>query len=465
MRSIRTVPAEELRGKRVLVRIDPDDALQLRESSATFALLSAAGASVIVIASERAQGISASDIYCNEAFSLSHEARASTIEAARKARLAVAGLAFEREFNQLEAVLRDPQRPVVTVLGGELSRDKLLLVEEIARRSDRTLLGGELCFPFMQSRGIAYDTPLVTDEMLRIAERILTEADNDKRFIITPADFTVADEATFRRLTRGEPFVFEPPVRNVGEDQLRRGDIICDIGPITQWSWSDTFRLSRLLFWHAPLGIFEIQLFSKGTQFLAEELTGYTDKTHQAILCGSGLVAAVEGTGFSGKINQHVTSAGRAALHYFAGRPLPAVQVLEMRDKARARPCRILIPLEGKDSDIGIVKTAARMATHDARIFLLHVRAGFDEERHPDLAAAMTQAQRYQRRVESERIFARANAVLASHSLVSAGQSTGQGKPADVILRHAKRIRAEVIVLTTGVQRIMKYGVRAALVA
>jgi len=465
MRSIRTIPPEELRGKRVLVRIDPDDALQLRESSPTLALLSAAGASVILVTSERGEGISVSDIYCNEAFSLSHEARASTIDAARKAGLAVAGLAFEREFNQLEAVVADSQHPVVTVLGGELSRDKLLLVEEIARRSDRVLLGGELCIPFLRSKGIPYDTPLVTDEMMQIAERIVTEAHNDKRFIITPTDFTVADEANFRRLSRGEPFALEPPVRDVREDQLRRGDIIGDIGPITRWSWSDIFHLSRLLFWHAPLGIFEIQLFSKGTRFLGAELAAYSDEGHRAIVCGNSLVAAIQGTGFPGKINQHVTAAGRAALHYFAGRPLPAVEVLRIKGRGRAEPCRILIPLHGKDSDTSIVKAAARMATHDAEIFLLHVRAGFDEEQYPDLAATMTVPERYKRRVESERLFAQANAVLASHGLVSAGQSTAQGKPAEVILRRATRIRAEVIVLAAGAQRIMKDGVRAALVA
>lgn len=448
-----------------MVRINPADALELRESLPTLSLLSAAGASIIIVSSENAEENTSCDIYCNEAFALAHEARESTMKAAKKAPLAVAGLAFERELNHLQAVLGAPEHPVVTVLGGELSRDKLLLLEEIARRSDRVLLGGELCIPFMASRGIPYNIPLLTDEMILIAERILTEARNDKRFIITPADFTVVDEVNFNRLVRGAPFALGPPVRDVREDQLRRGDIICDIGPITRWSWSDLLGLSRLLFWHAPLGLSDIQLFAQGTRFLATEVARHTDEAHRAIVCGSSLVAAIQGSGFPGKINQHVTAAGRAALHYFAGRPLPAVEILQLKDRARGEPLRVLIPLNGSDSDESLLNTAAQMVGHDAAIFLLHVREGLDEEQYPDFNAAMTAAERYKRRIESERIFASANAVLASHGLLAAGQSTAQGKQTEVVLRHTNRIRAEVIVLPPGARRMMKRGVPAALVA
>jgi hypothetical protein len=90
------------------------------------------------------------------------------------------------------------------------------------------------------------------------------------------------------------------------------------------------------------------------------------------------------------------------------------------------------------------------MAARDAELFLLHVRPGPDEERYPDLSAALSEAEICERRIESERIFARANAILASRGLIAADQIAAQGEPAEVILRYANRIGAELITLASG---------------
>jgi 3-phosphoglycerate kinase/nucleotide-binding universal stress UspA family protein len=442
---LRTIPPKELRTQRVLVRIDPHDELELRESLPTLAFLTSAGARVTVVTEEPERAI-ACEIFCNEAFSLSHEVRTSTTAVAKKARIAVAGLAFERQLSQLETVLAEPERPVIAVLGGELSRKKLLLAAEVARRSDRLFIGGELCIPFLLSRGVRYTSPVVTDEMISLAAKILEEAREEKRFVVTPADFAVLNEEDFRRYSRNEPLVFGPPLRHVRENEIRSGDIICDIGPVTQWSWGDNFGIARTIFWHAPLGITEIDVFSRGTRFLAAALADDTDALHRGIVCGRTLIASIRRSRVSEKITRHLTPAGRAALHYFAGQPLPAVEVLYEKSEGRRDPHRILIPLDGSDSDANLIETAARVVTENAQVFLLHVRQGPDEEQYPDFVAAMSEAEKYQRRVESERIFARANAMLAAHGLVSSAQSTAQGKPPEIISRHAKRLGAEVIV-------------------
>jgi 3-phosphoglycerate kinase len=80
-----------------------------------------------------------------------------------------------------------------------------LLVEEIVRRADRTLIAGQLVFPFLVARELLLSSAAVTEEMVTIAERIMREARDNNRSIDTPADFTVVDKATFERLSRGEP--------------------------------------------------------------------------------------------------------------------------------------------------------------------------------------------------------------------------------------------------------------------
>src|SRR6266850_3899514 len=201
------------------------------------------------------------DIYCNEAFALSHEVRASTVGVAKRAKRAVAGLAFERELSTLEVKLCEPRRPSLALLGGEVSKDKLLLAEEIARRSDRTFVAGQLALPFLIAKELLLSSPAVTEEMVSIALCMMAAARTEKRVVNTPADFTVVDRKTFERLSRGEPVPPAPPLLNVTENEIGPDRIIADIGKVTRWSWSDWFGPSRTIFWHGPVGISEIDLF------------------------------------------------------------------------------------------------------------------------------------------------------------------------------------------------------------
>ena len=388
-----------------------------------------------------------SGVYCNDAFALSHEIRASTVGVAKKAKRAVAGMSFERELNMLVAQLGEPRTPSLAVLGGALSKDKLLLTEDVAGRSDRTLVAGQLVLPFLIARNILPRSAAVTEEMIAIAERMMAQARVNKRVLATPADFTVTDMRTFERLSRGE-FVRAPVLQNVPENKVGAEQIICDIGKATRWSWSDWLAPARTIFWHGPLGVSEIDLFCEGSRFLATELANRTWSTvHRKVVCGASLLAGLRRIGFATERIKHVTYAGRAALHYFAGRPLPAVDVLGQASDAKRAAPRILIPLNGSERDAISLHAAAEGAAADAKIFLLHVRLGWDEEQYPDLAAALNEAERLERRIESERIFARANAILASRGVLSAQQAAVQGKPITMIVRNARRLKADLIVL------------------
>jgi nucleotide-binding universal stress UspA family protein len=126
---------------------------------------------------------------------------------------------------------------------------------------------------------------------------------------------------------------------------------------------------------------------------------------------------------------------------------------------------RILIPLSGADSDASALHLAAEMAPRDAEFFLLHARSGPDEERYPDFRRA-TEAERFERSIESEHIFARANAILASRGLVSTGQLALQGDPDEIILRVANQMAAELIALAAGTaRRVIDHATCSVLVA
>jgi len=126
---------------------------------------------------------------------------------------------------------------------------------------------------------------------------------------------------------------------------------------------------------------------------------------------------------------------------------------------------RILVPLSGADSDASALHVAVEMAPRGAEFFLLHARSGPDDERYPDFKRA-SEAERFERGIESERIFARANAILASRGLISAGQLATQGDPEEIILRVANQMAAELIVLAAGsARRVIDHAACSVLVA
>jgi phosphoglycerate kinase len=498
IKRLSAIPKDQLSGKTVLVRVATEHNLRPPDWLPTLAYLEQAGADIIV-ASDEPLGDTQSlitrlidreirtidnladeagektadeafgaglarlgDLYCNEAFALSHEVRASTLILPRKAPVAVAGLAFERDLDALESLTAEPLDSLLSILGGELSPKKLLLAEEIARRSDHLLVGGRLCLPFLLVKGVLRD-PSVSDEMVTIADRMMTEAQADKRFISVPEDFIVMDRGKFDRLQRGEPFV-RIPWQNVAEAKLRTDHVICDIGEVARWHWNDLLGHVRRIFWNAPLGISEIDAFGEGSLFLAGKLIERAATApYRIVVCGQSLVSFLRDADRRIEHLRHLTTSGCAALHYIARLPLPAVDGLADADPRYARR-RILIALTGsEDEDVPTLQAAAELVSRNAGVFLLHVRPGPDEERYPDFAASLTKEEKLQRQIESKRLLTRAKYVLAERGVFPSGEYIAQGNPSELVRRFAIRIRAELVVLSSR-GRSIRYAAPATLV-
>jgi phosphoglycerate kinase len=511
VKSIETLPPNDLTGQAVFVRIDAEDELKLNEALPTLSFACEAGARVVVAthcglgpAALRADFIPArlgsllgrpvgklddwkdessqravnqladgavlmvenlafedgeiagddivadqlsrlAEIYCNEAFGLAHEVRASTVGVAKRAKHAVAGITFARELAMLEVMLGERRSPSLAFLAGEISKDKMLMAEEIAGRVDHAFVAGQLAFAFLMVNRRLRSHPAVTDEITVIAERMLATARDRKHTIHTPADYTVVERSAFERLSRGE-YVVPPVLHNVAENELQADFVIGDIGEATRWGWSDWFGSARTIFWHGPLGICEIDQLCESSRFLANELANRTWPTlHRSVVCGTSLISALRRIGFPVERLRHFTRAGTAALHYFACRPLPAVAVLNDGSAAGMKPARVLIPLDGSERDSVSLQAAAQHATDDAELILLHVRPGPDEDQYPEIVELLGETEKLQRRLESERVFARANGILAASGKISTQQLAVQGKPVDMIIRYAERMSADMI--------------------
>ena len=386
------------------------------------------------------------DVYCDEAFSLAHEVRASTVGVASMARLAVAGFEFERAREILDAVLDRPARPFLAAFGGSLSIAELLLLESIAARADVTLLGGEVCLAFLKAAGASIGAAAVPDEAVAIADRILADGRTWNRTMLVPRDFMTVDSTdpglAGRSLREGYT---SASLRYTDADSLGPTDIAADIGIDTRRSWGEQLASARTVFWHGPLGICESPPLAEGTLFFAHEIASRTwPGLHRTVICGELLAAVLRGANFSPARVDYLSPAGPAILHYAATRPLPAVEALRLH--SRKRTPVVLLVLSGTDEDRAVTAFAANWFPAACAIRCIYVQRGLDEDSYPDIYLARPINEVLAEGRRADQIFGRAEAVLAGYGLIPADRVLVHGNQAERVIRRACELRADVIV-------------------
>jgi phosphoglycerate kinase len=98
-----------------------------------------------------------------------------------------------------------------------------------------------------------------------------------------------------------------------------------DIGPETVEKFGRYIQEARTIFWNGPLGVFEIEPFSRGTVAIAKKIaqSGAT-----SVVGGGDTIAAIKKAGVEDKIT-HISTGGGASLEFLEGRVLPGVEVLQ----------------------------------------------------------------------------------------------------------------------------------------
>jgi phosphoglycerate kinase len=221
---------------------------------------------------------------------------------------------MENELRYLGGVLESPERPFVAILGGAKVSDKLEVIDNLLTRVNRLLIGGAMAYTFFRSRGLATGTSLVEDDKIGEARRIIERAAELGVQLELPSDHVVAeriDEAA-------ESEVLRIPDPSLGQ---RKG---LDIGPATIGRFQDQLTDARTVVWNGPMGVFEIEQFSRGTVAVAEAVARVKGTT---IVGGGDSIAAIRQAGVSDRID-HISTGGGASLEFLGGRRLPGVEAL-----------------------------------------------------------------------------------------------------------------------------------------
>jgi phosphoglycerate kinase len=259
------------------------------------------------------------DVYVNDAFGTAHRAEATTHGLARFAPLACAGPLLAAELEALGRALGQPQRPLVAIVAGSKVSTKLTLLNNLAGKVDRLIVGGGIANTFLMAEGFAVGKSLVEPDLVPECRRVLqTLAAKGATLplpidVVTTTEMAVHAKAMLRRA-----------------DDVRPDEMILDFGPASSQVLAHVINEAGTIIWNGPLGVFEIGAFAQGTHNLALAVAGATARGAFSIAGGGDTLAAIAKYGIADRIS-YISTGGGAFLEFLEGKTLPAVAVLEQR--------------------------------------------------------------------------------------------------------------------------------------
>jgi phosphoglycerate kinase len=260
------------------------------------------------------------DVYVNDAFGTAHRAHASTEGVAHLLRPAVAGFLMMKEIEFLGRLLAGPERPYVAIIGGAKISGKIDVLKNLMDRVDGLLIGGGIANTFLKALGVEIGGSLFEESALDMAREIIDLAGSKDIAFILPDDFVVADEVASGSAVN---------LRS-REEGVADGGSIVDIGERTLVQFIEHIGRARTIFWNGPVGVFEIEGFSRGTLEIAQSVAAASQGGAFAVVGGGDTASAVAKAMVADKVT-HVSTGGGASLEFVEGKELPGIAVLSKK--------------------------------------------------------------------------------------------------------------------------------------
>ena len=203
----------------------------------------------------------------------------------------------------------------MVVLGGSKVSDKLGVIEALAEKADKIIIGGGMCYTFLAAQGHNVQKSLLQEDMVDTCKELI-ERFGDK--LLLPVD-----------VAAGAEFDKDTEKKIVGLDEIPEGWMGLDIGPETAKNYAEAIKDSKTVFWNGPMGVFEFPNFADGTKAVAEAMIAATKENGSFTVVGGGdSAASVRTLGLDEGGFSHISTGGGASLELIEGKELPGVSVL-----------------------------------------------------------------------------------------------------------------------------------------
>ena len=245
------------------------------------------------------------DVYVFDAFGTSHRSHASTYGAIHAAHSSCSGFLLEDEISALKKATESMNSPTLSIVGGSKVSSKLEVIKNLLQISDEVLTGGGITNTFLKAQGNNIGISLCEDSMLSQAKELF---ESDK--ILLPDEVVVGKGIDSS----------ESRICNI--DSVQDDEMILD--QVLSSSTAKKISLAKKIIWNGPVGVFEKDPFSRGTQDLANAIA--SSKAYSLAGGGETLLAIKM---FIDKSNvSYCSTGGGAFLEFMEGKELPSLSAL-----------------------------------------------------------------------------------------------------------------------------------------
>ena len=257
------------------------------------------------------------DCYINDAFGTAHRAHASTTVIAKFfSKNKFSGHLLSKEVESIKKVLEAGEKPLLAILGGAKVSSKITIIDSVINKVDEIIIGGGMAFTFIKALGGKIGDSICEDDKLDLALSILEKAKTKGVNVHLPVDVICSKKFSNEGIKKTED------INNIPNDWQG-----LDAGPKSRKAFDKVVKRAKTILWNGPIGVFELESFSKGTIALGESIAQSTTKGAFSLVGGGDSVAAVKKFKFQDKVS-YVSTGGGAMLESLEGKALPGIVAL-----------------------------------------------------------------------------------------------------------------------------------------
>ena len=268
------------------------------------------------VAAFRASLTKLGNVFVSDAFGTAHRAHSSVVGVDLPK---VAGFLMQKELDAFDAVLDNPKRPLLAILGGAKIADKIPLIRNLIETADEIIIGGGMAYTFKKVlSNMPIGNSLYDAEGAKIVAELMDKASARRVKIHLPVDFVTADQ-------------FSPDANTGAADDtvgIPEGLEGLDCGPKSRQLFVDAILRAKTIIWNGPAGVFEFDKFAEGTMAMAEAVAKATESGAITVVGGGDTATAAKKFGVADKVT-HCSTGGGASLELLEGKTLPGVAALD----------------------------------------------------------------------------------------------------------------------------------------
>jgi len=258
------------------------------------------------------------DVYVNDAFGTAHRAHASTAIIAEffSEENKMFGFLINNELKSMDKVIKSTDKPKTAIMGGAKVSDKIQIISRLLPSIDNLVIGGGMTYTFIKAQGGQIGNSLCENDKLDLALDIIKKAKENNVKVYIPTDAVNADK-----------FDAEANTDLSKTNETPDGWMGLDIGEDTIKTFSEVIASSKVVLWNGPMGVFEMDKFSKGTSAVAKALAKATSNGAFTLIGGGDSVAAINKNKLANDVS-YVSTGGGAMLEYMEGKELPGIKAI-----------------------------------------------------------------------------------------------------------------------------------------